>query len=159
MTLVNRAGLEMHQEIRCRVCNSAGVEKGHLFRCANAKCSAVHWDKAVVKKLRRQLEDKEFFRVFLDEAGLEHYSNGDNFVYTLRLKGELNAVYVGRTGLHPYVRYLNHLRGNNSAKRTKSHATALISFEGPMTREESIEREVSLAEELRARGYKVHGGH
>ena len=144
---------------QCRVCSSNTSEKGYLFRCSNQECGAVHWDKRYIKKNRKKLEEKEFFDSFLQEAGLKQFENGENFVYVLRLKGEVNAVYVGRTGLHPYVRFLNHIRGSNSARRTKSHATALISFEGPMSREASIAREIMLAKELVDEGLKVYGGH
>ena len=143
----------------CRVCKSNGTEKDYLFKCGNPQCGAAHWDKTQIKKLREKLEDKGFFQSFIEAAGLEHFKNGENFVYVLRLRGEANSVYVGRTGLHPYVRYLNHIRGYRAGKVTKSKATAIIPYEGPMSHQESVEREVTLADELRAQGFNVHGGH
>ena len=38
-------------------------------------------------------------------------------------------------------------------------ATALISFEGPMSQEVAKKREPKLADELREQGYNVYGGH
>lgn len=143
----------------CRVCKSSGIEKGHLFRCSNSKCRAAHWNKSKIKKLKDKLDEKEFFISFMHEAGLEYFKPGENYVYVLRLKGGVNSVYVGRTGLNPYVRYLNHIRGHQSGKITKSKATAIICFEGPMSYDDSVKREVTLADELRAKGHKVYGGH
>ena len=63
------------------------------------------------------------------------------YVYVLRLKGELNALYVGETGLHPYERYLNHLRGHKASRHAQNDATALLTFEGPMLYENAVKRE------------------
>lgn len=74
------------------------------------------------------------------------------------MKGKLNSVYVGMTGLHPYERYLNHILGQKASSKAKKKATALIRFEGPMPSEAARLREVTLAEELRLKGMDVHGG-
>lgn len=81
------------------------------------------------------------------------------FVYVLRLKGEIDSVYVGMTGKHPYARYLDHIRGYKSSRHTKQRVTALIKFEGPMTYEAAQKREPELAEELRQSSHAVYGGH
>ena len=106
-------------------------------------------------------ENPEALDLLLSEAGVPGHIKGkkSHFVYVLRLRGEENAVYVGMTGLHPYARYLNHIRGYKSSKYTKRRATALISFEGPMTSEKAKAREPELAEELRKNDYIVYGGH
>lgn len=127
--------------------------------CNSKVCGGVHWDKGKVKKALR--ENPEAVGELLFEAEVPERLKGQqsHFVYVLRLKGELNAVYVGMTGLHPYARYLNHIRGYKSSKYTKRRATALINFEGPMTAEEAKAREVKLADELREKNYQVYGGH
>lgn len=119
----------------------------------------MHWDKGSVKRALR--ENPEVLDQLLSEAGVPEHIKGkkSHFVYTLRLKGEVNAVYVGMTGLHPYARYLNHIRGYKSSKHTKRRATALITFEGPMDAKEAKMREPELAEELREKDYIVYGGH
>lgn len=142
--------------MKCRVCNSAGSELGHLFRCGDKKCGAAHWDKSAVKKVSEELKNEEFFKTFIKNAGLEYYSKGQFFVYILRLKGEANAIYVGRTGLNPYVRYLNHIRGYKSSKHARKRATALIGFEGPMPYEQSVAREKELAEKMKSDGLSVY---
>ena len=130
-----------------------------LFSCKNKTCGGVHWDKGSVKRVLR--DNPEGLDQLLLEAGVPDKIKGkkSHFVYTLRLKGEVNAVYVGMTGLHPYARYLNHIRGYKSSKHTKRRATALINFEGPMDAEEAKMREPELAEELREKDYIVYGGH
>ena len=49
--------------------------------------------------------------------------------------------YVGMTGLHPYERYLNHIRGYKALMAANKMAVSMIDFEGPMTREEAEARE------------------
>ena len=66
---------------------------------------------------------------------------------------------MGMTGLHPYHRYFNHIRGYQASKIVKNQGTAMLRFEGPMTGEKAKVREPELAEELRRKGYDVHGGH
>ena len=144
---------------KCRVCGGHGARTGLLFKCNFSNCGAVHWDKPAVKNLLKQ--SGELKQIILDEAGVPTplRSEISHYVYVLRLKGEVNAVYVGMTGLHPYSRYLNHITGHKSSRHTKKRATALISFEGPMSREEATKREPELADELRENGQVVYGGH
>lgn len=143
----------------CRVCGGTGRQTGLLFRCEGAFCRSVHWNKRAVKKLLKQSSGN--LEKILDEAqvSVPLKSESSHYVYVLRLKGEPNAVYVGMTGLHPYSRYLNHIIGHKSSKHTKKRATALIFFEGPMTREKAAKREAELADELRGSGQIVYGGH
>ena len=116
-------------------------------------------NKAKIKKLN--LKDENCLKAVLEEADVPQPRSGakSHFVYILRLKGEVNAVYVGMTGLHPLARYLNHIRGYKSSKAAKRRATALIRFEGPMEFEEAKNREPLLAEQMRDQGYIVYGGH
>jgi predicted GIY-YIG superfamily endonuclease len=122
----------------------------------------VHWEKGKIRKIKKALnDDGDLLRQVLEDAGVPEPVKGksSHFVYILRLKGELNAVYVGMTGLHPYARYLNHVRGYKSSSHAKKRATALISYEGPMTQDAAKKREPALADELRDQGYVVYGGH
>ena len=70
----------------------------------------------------------------------------------------LRRIYVGIM-VCPIARYLNHLRGYLASKIVREYGTALIGFEGPISNEEAKAREPALADELRAQGYEVHGGH
>ena len=145
--------------MKCRICKAATKRTGYLYRCLNGNCLGVFWDKGRVKNLLRQnpealsqvLEDAEVPKPLKDKKS--------HFVYVLRLKGEKNAVYVGMTGLHPYARYLNHIRGYKSSRHTKRRATALITFEGPMTKDDAKKREPEVYEELRRKDYNAYGGH
>lgn len=141
------------------MCASSTTINGLLHRCTNTRCNAAHWDKAKIKKLN--LKDENCIKAVLEEAEVPQplSSTKSHFVYILRLKGEVNAVYVGMTGLHPLARYLNHIRGYKSSKVAKKRATALIKLEGPMEFEAAKIREPQLAENLRSQGYIVYGGH
>ena len=145
--------------MKCRICNSATKQTGYLYRCQNDLCAGGFWDKGKVKKCLRKNPD--ILTIILEEAEIPPplKLQDSHFVYVLCLKGELNSVYVGMTGLHPYARYLNHIRGYRSSRHTKNRATALISFEGPMSTQNAKKREPELADELRKMDYRVYGGH
>ena len=144
---------------KCRICGSPTKKTGLLYRCQDKQCLGVYWDKSGVKKRFRNEPDA--LNSILEEAKVpaDIKSKKSRFVYTLRLKGESNAVYVGMTGHHPYRRYLNHIRGYKSSKHTKKRATALKAFEGPMTRDRAEKREPELREELELKDFIVYGGH
>lgn len=148
--------------VSCRICGTSTTQSGLLYRCKNQKCSGVHWDKGKITKCRKALkEDPNLLRQVLIDADVPEPIKGksSHFVYVLRLKGEKNAVYVGMTGLHPYARYLNHVRGYKSSSHARKRATALISFDGPMLHEAAKKREPKLADELRQKEFVVYGGH
>jgi predicted GIY-YIG superfamily endonuclease len=145
--------------VACRVCGKPTTKRGFLYVCQASKCSAAHWDKRAV--LKNNLEDDAVLERVLSDASVPEYlqAKKSHYVYVLRLRGEQNAVYVGMTGLHPYARYLNHIRGYKSSSVAKYRATALLTFEGPMTSEKAKAREPALAEEMRGQGFNVYGGH
>jgi hypothetical protein len=152
--------MTVNKTVLCRVCGSIVSEKNHLFYCQSENCSAVFWDKSAIKKIKKNLrEDTKFKKGFLVEAGVPIDNTEGHFVYKLRLRGQINSIYVGLTGLHPHERYLNHLIGYRAARRPKKFATSFIGFEGPMEYEKAKKREPELAQELRECGYKVWGGH
>ena len=143
---------------RCRVCNSVALEKNYLFYCHSELCDSVYWN--ISKTLKKDLKDDKIKKLnFLIESGVPTNQKKGHYVYKLRLRGELNSIYVGMTGLHPHERYLNHIIGYKASSRPKRFATALISFEGPMPYKAAEVYEPQLAEELRQKGFIVHGGH
>lgn len=144
---------------RCRVCGGPTSCSGFLYRCLADGCSAAHWDKYGV--LKQELDDPGVLQQVLEDALVPNRIKGKvgSFVYVLRLRKELNAVYVGMTSRHPYERYLNHIRGHKASKHAKRRATAIVTIEGPMTEKSAEQRERSLAEELRSQGNIVYGGH
>lgn len=157
----------------CRVCGTKTVRKGFLNRCSSPQCSAAHWDKAALKKIFNKVENKEFSkqRLFPDleailaEADVPYKEkNPGKFVYLIRLRGKRaegakGKIYVGKTGLHPYERFLHHTRGYKASSHVKRLGTAVIGFEGPMGEADAVEREPKLAEELKSEGWEVYGGH
>lgn len=142
----------------CRVCKSNGNFKGLLFCCSNTNCNSVYWDKYKVKALISEHKDNpEIINEILKSAGVPKWKSGEHYCYLLRLRSKENFVYVGMTGLHPYERYLNHIRGYKSSSTAKKYATALISFEGPMKKDTAIKRELEWGKELEKKGFKVKG--
>ena len=143
---------------RCRVWNSVALEKNYLFYCQSKTCDAVYWK--INKTLKKDLKDDKIKKlIFLIESGVPINQKKGHYVYKIRLRGELNSIYVGMTGLHPHERYLNHIIGYKASSRAKKFATALISFEGPMPYETAKMYEPQLADELREKGFNIHGGH
>ena len=73
------------------------------------------------------------------------------------------CVYVGMTGLSTEERFANHLNGVKAAKVVERFGVRLLPelFEhlNPMPYEAALAMEADLAEDLRAEGYCVFGGH
>ncbi len=157
----------------CRVCGMKPVRNGSLNRCSSSQCSAAHWDKASLKKIINKIENKEFSqqRLFPDlEAILAEEDvpykgkSPGKFVYLIRLRGKRaegakGKIYVGKTGHHPYGRFVHHIRGYRASSHVKRLGTAVIGFEGPMSDADAAERERQSAEELKSEGWEVYGGH
>jgi hypothetical protein len=85
-------------------------------------------------------------------------------VYLRNPRGDGKAgYYVGMTGLAPEARFENHKRGYKGAGVVRRFGERLVPklYEhlNPMTYEEAAAMERQLADELRARGYQVFGGH
>jgi predicted GIY-YIG superfamily endonuclease len=88
-------------------------------------------------------------------------------VYVVYLKnpnGDGRAgYYVGMTGLTPEQRFENHKAGIKAAGVVRRFGVRLVpklyAHLNPMSFAEAVAMEVRLAEELRALGYQVFGGH
>jgi hypothetical protein len=85
-------------------------------------------------------------------------------VYLRNPKGDGRAgYYVGMTGLSPEERFRNHKNGVKAAAVVRRCGERLVpklyAHLNPMTYAEAVLMEVRLAEELRARGFQVFGGH
>ena len=102
----------------------------------------------------------------LDKRGLE-IKKGHHSVYVVYLrnpKGDGRAgYYVGMTGLTPEARFANHKAGIKAARVVRRFGVRLVprlyAHLNPMRFEQAAAKEIALAEELRARGYQVFGGH
>jgi predicted GIY-YIG superfamily endonuclease len=85
-------------------------------------------------------------------------------VYLRNPKGDGRAgYYVGMTGLSPEERFANHKAGKKAAGVVKRFGVRLVprlySHLNPMAYKEAVDAEPRLADELRAQGYQVFGGH
>ena len=73
------------------------------------------------------------------------------------------CIYVGMTGIPVDQRFQNHKNGHKSAWVVRKHGVRLMPelYEhlNPMPFEAAVQMELELAEELRASGYTVTGGH
>ena len=73
------------------------------------------------------------------------------------------CVYVGMTGLDPAERFQNHKNGSKAAWTVKRYGVRLLpelyACFNPMPYHIAMEMEQGLAEDLRAEGYTVTGGH
>jgi hypothetical protein len=73
------------------------------------------------------------------------------------------CVYVGMTGLSVEERFENHTRGYKASRYTTKYAIRLLPelYEhlNPLTYDDAIRAEITLAETLRNEGYTVAGGH
>lgn len=73
------------------------------------------------------------------------------------------CVYVGMTGLTPEERFKKHKKGYKSSKYVRDHGIRLLpklyKKYNPMSFDNAVRTEELLADELRAEGYTVLGGH
>jgi predicted GIY-YIG superfamily endonuclease len=73
------------------------------------------------------------------------------------------CVYVGMTGIPVNQRFENHMKGHKSARIVRKYGVRLMPelYEhfNPMPFEAAVQMELELAEDLRAAGYTVTGGH
>lgn len=98
--------------------------------------------------------------ILLDPAVLRHPS-----IRRLNPKRDSSkpCVYVGMTGLPVEHRFENHKNGYKAAWVAEKYGLRLMpelyDHLNPMPFEAAVQMEVELAEELRAAGYTVTGGH
>src|SRR5829696_485471 len=92
---------------------------------------------------------------------------GHHHVYVVYLRNPKRdgraGYYVGMTGLTPDERFANHKNGIKAAGVVKRCGERLVpklyAHLNPMTYGQAVKMEQQLAEELRAAGYVVFGGH
>jgi predicted GIY-YIG superfamily endonuclease len=96
------------------------------------------------------------------ERGRLHHSVYVVFLRNPRGDGRA-GYYVGMTGLTPEERFANHKAGKQSAGVVKRCGERLVpklyAHLNPMTYRGALAMEAQLADELRARGFLVFGGH
>jgi predicted GIY-YIG superfamily endonuclease len=73
------------------------------------------------------------------------------------------CLYVGMSGLEPVERFQNHKNGHKAAWVVRRYGVRLMpefyAHLNPMPYEAALQMELELAEDLRAEGYTVAGGH
>ena len=126
---------------------------------------AFHFPIPVMKRKKPALQKKEGFHhnvyvILLNAAVAKHRS-------ILRLNPNRDAlmpcIYVGMTGIPVDHRFKNHKSGYKSAWVVRKYGVRLLPelYEhlNPMPFEAAVQMELELAEDLRAAGYTVTGGH
>ncbi len=94
-------------------------------------------------------------------------ARGHHSVYVVYLRNPIGdgraGYYVGMTGLTPEERFKNHKAGVKAAGVVRRFGVRLVprlyAHLNPMPYKEAAAMEVALAEQLRARGFQVFGGH
>ena len=80
-----------------------------------------------------------------------------------RLNPDFPSVYVGQTSIRPRDRFDQHKSGYRSSRKVRLYGIRLLPslyrHINPLFSDEREEAEVDLAEQLRALGYTVYGGH
>lgn len=118
-----------------------------------------------LKKKRRSLQKEQTFHhnvyvILLDDAVAKHPS----IVRVNPKRDPLKpCVYVGMTGLPIDHRFENHKNGYKSAWVVRKYGVRLMAelyqHLNPMPFDAAVQMETELAEDLRAAGYTVTGGH
>ena len=154
---------------RCYLCKKQTIQSGYLISCSDESCGCVFWDdlvKTEIKLLRKNYSYDKNVLITLKDAGVpfktevpfrDHKKN-HYFVYVIDFGGlPQTAAYVGKTGLHPFHRYLCHLLEIHAGKKRVSKEGKFMPFyEGPMSNQEANEREESLAKYLRNSYQTIH---
>ena len=94
-------------------------------------------------------------------------TTGHHSVYVVYLRNPTGdgkaGYYVGMTGLTPEERFQNHKNGIKAAGVVRRCGERLVpklyAHLNPMSYAEALAMEARLADELRARGFQVFGGH
>jgi len=94
-------------------------------------------------------------------------ARGHHSVYVVYLRNPMGdgraGYYVGMTGLTPDERFQNHKNGVKAARVVRRCGERLVpklyAHLNPMRYKDAVAMEVKLAEDLRARGFQVFGGH
>lgn len=112
------------------------------------------------RKARAKRFHHHVYVVQLSDAALR---DRDIFALNPQRDPTLPCVYVGMTGLKPDERLANHLAGRKASKFVRKYGVRLLPelYEcfNPMPYAAALRMEAELAEDLRARGYTVVGGH
>src|SRR2546425_2035146 len=140
--------------------DSPSDEAGHSLKTCDCTFTAQPRSERLVQTTKDLKFHHSVYVVLLDNAVAKHPS-------ILRLNPKRDPlkpyVYVGMTGLPVDHRFENHKYGYKSAWVVRKYWVRLMPelYEhlNPMPFEAAVQMEVELAEDLRAAGYTVTGGH
>lgn len=108
---------------------------------------------------RKALRDYAHHNVYVVELDAAVRTNKKFLAANPNCRADKPCLYVGVTGLTPEKRFENHKAGVKSSSIVKKYGVRLrpkcYSRYNPMTYEDAANKEIKLAERLRARGFAV----
>ena len=156
----------------CPICQSLLEENEFLSNCLRKTCLFYSWDIQPISEILSkfsmgQRKWKRNFNKIIEDHGIKE--DGSNYVYTILLDNKVNLrtqemkgkkVYIGRTGRHPLIRFLQHKLGYKTTKRSnvKERGVGLIEISDPLSSsDEGIAEEKRYSEYRHAMGWEVYG--
>ena len=148
---------------RCGYCRGMTFVSAKVLRQC-WECQGAWWNNPKIEgMLPQNISNKDPLLLQLLEAcAVPQWVPKESYVYVLEIDFENKYDhYVGQTDLHPLHRLLNHVRRRGAAPSVKGDVVGLRCFEGPMSKQESLDRESSLFDELTQSGEwgLIGGGH
>ena len=156
----------------CPICQSLLEKNEFLSSCLRKTCLFYSWDTQLISEILSKFSMgsnrwKRNFNKIIEDHGIKE--DGSNYVYTILLDNKVNLrtqemkgkkVYIGRTGRHPLIRFLQHKLGYKTTKRSnvKERGVGLIEISNPLSSsDEGIAEEKRYSEYRHAMGWEVYG--
>ena len=156
----------------CPICQSLLEENEFLSNCLRKTCLFYSWDIQPISEILSkfsmgQRKWKRNFNKIIEKHGIKE--DGNNYVYTILLDNEVKPrtlemkgkkVYIGQTGRHPLVRFLQHKLGYKSTpiSNVTELGVGLIEISEPLSSiYESIAEEKRYSEYRHTMGWEVYG--
>ena len=156
----------------CPICQSLLEKNEFLSSCLRKTCLFYSWDTQPISEILSKFSMgsnkwKRNFNKIIEDHGIKE--DGSNYVYTILLDNKVNLrtqemkgkkVYIGRTGRHPLIRFLQHKLGYKTTKRSnvKERGVGLIEISNPLSSsDEGIAEEKRYSEYRHAMGWEVYG--
>ena len=156
----------------CPICQSLLEKNKFLTHCPKETCVFFFWDIENISPMLSKFYKgsnkwKRSFNKIIEDHGIKE--DGSNYVYTILLDNKVNLrtqemkgkkVYIGRTGRHPLIRFLQHKLGYKTTKRSnvKERGVGLIEISNPLSSsDEGIAEEKRYSEYRHAMGWEVYG--
>ena len=156
----------------CPICQSLLEKNKFLSSCFKKTCLFYSWDVQPICEILSKFylgsnRWKRSFNEIIEEHGIKE--DGINYVYTILLDNQVKPrtlemkrkkVYIGRTGRHPLIRFLQHKLGYKTTSRSnvRQLGIGLIEISDPLSSsDEAIAEEKKYSEYRHTMGWEVYG--